>query len=298
MYRLLRYSPFLSQLVVTRRCNLSCKYCFEFDDHSEPVPLEQLKARVDKVASLGSFALELTGGEPLLHPHIVELVAHARPHRFTMLGMITNAFLLDRQKVEALNQAGLTDMQVSVDGVEPNNITVKVLRPLRRKLEMLARHARFRVILSGVVGSSAPYGEVAEVITFAKDHGFRPRVLLLHGQDGQLGLDPAELSTYRRVQRLIGRHIQDLLSYQERLIRGREAPFRCRAGSRYLYIDEHGLVHWCSQTRDEFSKPLMEYTHADLKQQFYTYKDCHPRCTIGCARNCSWVDRFFSQLRT
>jgi hypothetical protein len=45
--RRLRYAPFLSQLVVTRRCNLSCAYCTEFDHVSAPVAAEVLRARID-----------------------------------------------------------------------------------------------------------------------------------------------------------------------------------------------------------------------------------------------------------
>jgi len=294
-YRRLRYSPFLCHLVVTRRCNLKCGYCHEFDRTSAPVPADELRRRIDKVARLGSFGLEFSGGEPLLHPEITELVAHARPYGFTRLGMISNAFLLKRETVERLNAAGLTQMQVSVDGVRPNEITVKVLDRLRKRLQLLARHARFKVVLSGVVGSQVPSGEVEQVIRFARDHGFRPRVLLIHDAEGQLALAPAQLQAYRKAQRMIGRHYRNVFDYQERLIKGKTAPFKCRSGSRYLYIDEGGVVRWCSQQREECGKPLLDYTHDDLRDQFYTFKDCHERCTIGCARSCSSMDRLFAQ---
>lgn len=294
-YHRYRYSPFLCQLVVTRRCNLTCGYCHEFDRSSEPVPADELRRRIDWVAELGTFGLEFSGGEPLMHPQLTELVAHARPYGFTMLAMITNAFLLRRDTIEQLNVAGLTEMQVSVDGVKPNEVTVKVLDRLRRQLELLSKHARFKVVLSGVVGSAVPSQEVEQVIRFARDHGFRPRVLLVHDAEGQLALEPEQLQDYRRAQRMIGRHYKNLFDYQERLLRGQTAPFRCRSGSRYLYVDEDGMVRYCSQQREEFGKPLLSYTREDLKEQFYTFKDCHERCTIGCARSCSSVDRLFFQ---
>ena len=295
-YRRIRYSPFLCQLVVTRRCNLSCKYCSEFDQVSAPVDADVLRRRIDHIAELGSFGLELTGGEPLLHPELIPLVRHASAYRFRMLGMITNAFLITAQIIEDLNEAGLTDLQISVDGVQPNETTIKVLRPLLPKLELVARHARFNVVLSAVVGSGAPFAEVAEVIHFARDHGFRPRILLLHRPDGQLALSLEDLHAYRDLKRLIGRHYKDLFDYHTPLITKGEAPFRCRAGSRYLYINEDGMAHWCAQTKHVFGKPLLEYTPEDLRQQFYAYKACNPSCTIGCARSCSMPDRWFSQL--
>jgi hypothetical protein len=58
--------------------------------------------------------------------------------------------------IDALNGADLTDMQISVDGVNPNDVTVKTLQPLPKKLELLAEKATFRVVMSGVIGSAPP----------------------------------------------------------------------------------------------------------------------------------------------
>jgi MoaA/NifB/PqqE/SkfB family radical SAM enzyme len=294
MLRRLLYSPFLSQLVVIRRCNLSCGYCNEFDDVSDPVPTEELKRRIEKIRELGSFAIELTGGEPMMHPDIADLVAHAKRQRFRKVMMISNAFLLNEKKVEALNAAGLDDMQVSVDGVEPNDVTVKVLKPLRPKLEMLARTAKFRVTLSGVIGSSSSR-EVLEVIAFAKSHGMRPRVLLIHSGDGQLRLNEEERELYKRVKQEIGGRYREAGDYRSRLLATGSAPFRCRSGSRYLYVDEFGIVRWCSQQMHHFGIKLADYTHDDLRRQFHTKKGCEDKCTIGCSRSTSAPDEWRSQ---
>ncbi|NIR53743.1 MAG: hypothetical protein GWM98_03490, partial [Nitrospinaceae bacterium] len=94
----------------------------------------------------------------------------------------------------------------------------KVLNPLKKQLTALARHARFKVVLSGVLGS-APPEEALEVIAFAQDHGFTPRVLLLHNDRGELHLSHEELSVYREVQRRLGSRMKDAHEYRERLIR-------------------------------------------------------------------------------
>jgi hypothetical protein len=80
------------------------------------------------------------------------------------------------------------------------------------------------------------------------------------------------------------------------MARGR-SPFRCRAGSRYLYVDQEGIVHWCAQTAEAFGIPLAEYSADDLRRQYNTHKACNPRCTIGCARSCSRPDQWFPQAR-
>ncbi len=63
--------PLMAHVVVTRRCNLACGYCTEFDATSPPVPLAALKARIDRLAELGTVFVTLTGGEPLLHPDLI-----------------------------------------------------------------------------------------------------------------------------------------------------------------------------------------------------------------------------------
>jgi MoaA/NifB/PqqE/SkfB family radical SAM enzyme len=290
----LRFSPFLAQLVVIRRCNLSCGYCNEFDETSPPVPVDVLRARIDRLKELGTFSLELTGGEPMLHPDIFDLIAHARKRDFYKVMMISNAYLLSEKKVKLLNEAGLMEMQVSVDGVLPNDVTVKVLKPMLPKLRMLAKTAKFKVVLSGVLGACKPE-EALAVIQTAKELGFRPRVLVLHDGTGQMQLSVEERLVLSQVRREMGGRFKEAHDYRDRILNEGTAPFKCRAGSRYLYVDEHGDIAWCSQTRGVFKKALLDYSPDDLRAQFYTKKSCADACTIGCVRTQSAYDEWRQQ---
>lgn len=290
----LLYSPFLVQLVVIRRCNLSCGYCNEFDKTSDPVPFDELCHRIDKIYELGAWSLEFTGGEPLEHPQLVELVRYARAKGFHQLELISNGYLWNERMVHALNESGLDKLQISVDGVTPNGVTVKVLEPLRKKLETIAKHAKFKVTVSGVVGS-APPGEALQVVQFAKAHGLRPRVLLVHDGDGQIKLTPEQAQEYAQIKDAIGERFNEARDYRTRLMNDGKAPFKCRSGSRYLYVDEFGMVRWCSQTRDRWGVPLAEYSLDELKRQFDTKKGCNAGCTVGCVRSCSAPDRWRGQ---
>lgn len=292
----LRYGPFHAQLVVIRRCNLSCGYCNEFDETSDAIDPALLRARIDKLAALGTLAIEFTGGEPLLHPEIVDLVSYATRKGFAQRKLISNAYLLSPEKVRELNRAGLTHMQISLDGAKPNDVTVKVLKPLAKKLEHVKQNADFIVTLSAVVGA-APPDEVREVIEFAQTHGFRPRVLLIHGGDGQLELSRENVDLYRSIEERLGRRWRQAGNYRSRLLETGRAPFKCRAGSRYLYVDEFGKVRWCSQTREFWGKDLLEYGLSDLREQFDTIKGCNASCTVGCVRNNSKMDEWRPQRR-
>src|SRR5271169_6197151 len=67
--------PILAHIIPTRRCNLSCTYCNEYDDHSKPVALETMHQRVDRLAELGTTIITISGGEPLLHPELDQVIA-------------------------------------------------------------------------------------------------------------------------------------------------------------------------------------------------------------------------------
>ena len=70
--------PVLAHLIPIRRCNLSCTYCNEFDNFSKPIALEVMFRRVDRLARLGTTIVTISGGEPLLHPHLEEVVGRIR----------------------------------------------------------------------------------------------------------------------------------------------------------------------------------------------------------------------------
>src|SRR5262249_12745075 len=147
--------PLITHLVITRRCNLSCTYCFEYDKVSPPVPYDLLCERIDHLARLRSIFVTLTGGESLLHPDVARLVAHVRARGMTPF-VNTNAYLLTRKWIDAFNAAELAGMQISIDNVRPNAQSKKSLELVLPKLRLLAAHARFRVRINTVLGSGPP----------------------------------------------------------------------------------------------------------------------------------------------
>src|SRR5580704_4470234 len=110
--------PVLAHIVPTRRCNLSCTYCNEFDDVSKPVPAAEMLRRIDLLAALGTSIISFSGGEPLLHPDLDDLIVGIR-RRGSIAGMITNGYLLTADRIRKLNRAGLEHMQISIDNVMP-----------------------------------------------------------------------------------------------------------------------------------------------------------------------------------
>src|SRR5580698_4036091 len=148
-----RYNPLLAQLVVTRRCNLACGYCNEYDDFSPPVPLRDLLARVNHLAALKTASITFTGGEPLLHPDLDRIIRAARDHGM-IVTIITNGFRLTRKWIDRFNAAGLQGMQISIDNLEPDAVSMKSLASVKGKLALLSKHAKFKVNVNSVLGIS------------------------------------------------------------------------------------------------------------------------------------------------
>src|SRR5258705_856719 len=105
--------PILVHLIPMRRCNLSCAYCNEYDAVSQPVPLEVMLRRVDKLAELGTPAITISGGEPLMHPELTSIIARIH-ERGMIVKLITNGYFLSLPRTDALKRHGLEHLQISI----------------------------------------------------------------------------------------------------------------------------------------------------------------------------------------
>ena len=290
--------PLLVQIIPIRRCNIDCGYCNEYDKVSEPVPPAVLKSRIDKLKQLGTSVVAFSGGEPMLHPQLDDLIRHIRRHGM-MAGLITNGYFLVPKRIQELNEAGLDFLQISIDNVEPDEVSKKSLRLLDRKLQHLKEHATFDVNINSVLGGGIKNPEDARTINNrARELGFSTSIGIIHDAAGRLKpLGPVEHKVYDEVSAAIsgaGQVLKNLYSgirsFQDNLADGNPNEWRCRAGARYLYICENGLVHYCSQQRGYPAVPLETYSLDDIRREFDTPKPCAPYCTVGCVHRVSTMD--------
>jgi len=273
------------------------RFC-KIDDNSPPVPLEELLARVDHLAELGCLVLSLTGGESFMQPNLDEVVARAVSHGMVVTS-ISNAYPITKGWIERMNDAGLSLLQVSVDNVEPNEVSQKSWSKIKKRLLLLKEHAKFKLNVNAVLGSSPPR-QTRELIDEIRSLGFYMTVGLLHDQQGQIdaGLIGDILPEfYEEMQALCNKSFFHRFGegWEQKMLRGGTAPWRCRAGARYLYVDEYGKVAYCSQRRSEPGIALLDYTREDLKREFDRPKGCEESCTIACVRRASSLDEWRPQ---
>ena len=285
--------PMLVTLIATRRCNLSCGYCNEYDEVSKPVPLDAMFERVDSLARLGTAIVTISGGEPLLQPGLDQIVRRIRRHGI-IATVITNGYLLTERRINELNDAGLDYLQISIDNVKPDDVSMKSLKVLDQKLVLLSRLSRFSTNVNCVIGGGIKNPEDALVVAErARKLGLSVSVGVIHDGEGQARpLTEQEQRVYTSIRGAGGRSFAILNRFQDKSAAGEPNDWRCRAGARYFYVDEFGLVHWCSQQRGYPAAPLQTYSTGDIRREYLTEKSCAPYCTIACVHRASTLDNW------
>jgi hypothetical protein len=183
-------------------------------------------------------------------------------------------------------------MQISIDNVMPDDVSKKSLKVLDKKLQLLAEHADFHVNINSVIGGGIHNPMDALTVSHrAIELGFTSTVGIIHDHEGQLRpLSETERNVFLRIKKLEKKNYSRFNWFQDDIAWGRANDWRCRAGARYLYVCEDGLVHYCSQQRGYPGKPLADYTVEDIRREYLTEKGCAPLCTVSCVHQVSYFD--------
>ena len=248
--------------------------------------------RLDQLADLGTTIVTFSGGEPLLHPDLDQLIAHVRS-RGMIAGMITNGYLLTRAAREQLNDAGLDHMQISIDNVMPDEVSKKSLKVLDKKLQILSEHALFHVNINSVLGGGIHNPEDALVVgKRALELGFTSTVGIIH--DGERATAAHRRARAQGVPGDEELREEELLADQL-LSRttSRTAGPATGAAARARAICIFAKTAWCTTARSSavFRPSRWLNTRVDdIRREYLTEKSCAPMCTISCVRQISYFD--------
>ena len=102
-----------------RRCNLTCKHCYSVSadkDFPNELSTDTIKKTMDDLHNFGVPVLILSGGEPMLHPDIFEISAHAKEKGF-YVGLSTNGTLIDESNIQDIVDADYNYVGISIDGM-------------------------------------------------------------------------------------------------------------------------------------------------------------------------------------
>jgi hypothetical protein len=242
-----------------------------------------LRERIDALHRLRVINIAMLGGEPLLHSRIADVIAYA--DREAQVSMTTNAFLLSDKVIDDLNASGLANLQVSIDAARPDRTQYiqKTLKPLKPKLDRLAARARFDVHCT-VVLTPGGHAMAREILDELRVYPFFVSLNLMHGPTGAVEVEGPEMEALWTEHMRSGRSFSMLEEEYGR------PEWHCRAGRRFLYVDEHGLVQYCSAQMGRLGKPVLEYGPADLAEHGAIKKGCEKGCSILCTYRDSLLD--------
>ena len=285
--RLLDRKPLQCSFYVTDRCNLDCSYCTEYDNAKPHPALADLKRWLHKVRSLGTMRIALVGGEPLLHPDIVEIVRYCRELGFAT-SLTTNGFLLNRELIRELDAAGLEVMQISVDRMTPSPITKKSFKTILPKLDEF-KDSRIQLHITGVICEDTLADSRAVLLT-GLERGIPTEIRLVHADPQRFfrvnrGDTTAlrELLEWMIAAKRKGMKIhtnEAILQYQLGLLNGERLDWTCTAGYKIFFVSAQGQFWLCSMQRNE--KHIMDITLDDLFAN-YRKKACQDGCGVYCA---------------
>jgi len=113
--------PFKANLEINRLCNLKCIHCIDKEDStlSYQPSIAQIESTLQQLAELGTFSLEISGGEPFYRKDCLDILKLARSMGFK-LSLVTNATLLDSKMIAELASINIASVHVSLHAITPD----------------------------------------------------------------------------------------------------------------------------------------------------------------------------------
>ena len=200
---------------VTDRCNFRCQYCMPADglpwlDREEILSFEEIERLVSVMAEMGVTDLRLTGGEPLVRREFPRLVGMlAAVPGLEDLSLTTNAYLLERD-AEALVEAGITRVNVSIDSLQRDRFFQLTRRDslpqVLRGLEAIGRHPEVRPVkVNAVALRDFTEEEALPFAEFARSTSYQVRFIEFMPLDGDQAWSRDQVLTGEEIRAIIDR---------------------------------------------------------------------------------------------
>ena len=120
-YAFIGHRPSTVHICITDRCNLTCRHCDIWKlPTSKELDFDTWKGIIDRFERwLGPFSLKFAGGEPLVRKETLELTRYCRSKGITV-GINTNGTLINKKTAKELLDAGVNEINVSLDAIDPD----------------------------------------------------------------------------------------------------------------------------------------------------------------------------------
>ncbi len=293
--------PGFCQFAITNACNAQCRFCSFSRTEGSPKNrcFAETGRAIDAIAVLaarGIRYLVITGGEPLLHPGLGDIVIAAARCGLNVM-LVTNAALLEERRIEELAKSGLSGFLISVDAMDESaherHRGLPGVCERIKKANSVINRLRLSSTASVTMSRLVDYRAVP---AFLRSLGFSSVTFsypLLHLKSNFLGYAASELLQYsddelieafEQVKRMKKRFLvvnpTPSLEEMQRFIRKEPQRYPCLAGYKYFYLDWHFQLWRCHN----WEKPLCNVFEYDGSQNV---RDGCTGCMIDCYRDAS-----------
>lgn len=294
--------PGFCQFGINNACNAGCEFCsFNIDALPKAewrfVPLSKARQAIDILVRHGMRYLVITGGEPMLHPDLYAIMAHARSRGMVVI-LVTNGSRLNPKSIQALKDNGLSSIIISIDAAsaEAHESNRKLARVCTRIQQANTVLRRLRIQSTASVTMSRLIDDYDALPAFLEGLGFSSVTFsypLTTLGSSFLGFADSGLVTYsteelleafEAVKRLKSRmHVLNptaSIEDMQRSLRQQPQRFSCLGGYKYFYLDWQLMLWRCHY----WEKPLCSIFEFD---DSYRVRDGCTRCMIDCYRDAS-----------
>jgi len=287
------------------RCNLRCKHCYQeaFQDPGFELPvLLKIADRIfkwheqecERAAARIPLFLNLTGGEPCLHPDFPALLHYLKKSR-PRLGILSNGILIDEQSAGRFAESGVRFVQLSVEGGPETHDEIRGGRSFAETIKAgrILKKAGIRLIWS-FTAHSANFMEFATVAEIARSQGvdrlWTDRLIPASGADAPRPLDALQTQDYLRLLEKARRKAEKRGSGTEiflgRALQFQAAggrPYHCRAGRELVAIMPNGDLYPCRRlplaVGNVLDRPLEELYATETMERLRSFTapaECGP----------------------
>ena len=165
--------PTMAMVEITNRCNMSCPVCFANSSAApSDIKIEVVKSRINKLLLIaGAIPLQISGGEPTLHPDLPEIIEFAKSSGFKNIELISNGIRISREPdyLPILKKAGLTAVYLQFDGLSKEThlaIRGRNMIKVRRKSVQAIRKAKLCCTLAIAVARGINDREIGDIIRY------------------------------------------------------------------------------------------------------------------------------------
>jgi MoaA/NifB/PqqE/SkfB family radical SAM enzyme len=265
------FHPIIAYLFTEYKCNLSCKYCWAYDNRVKGMTEGMAREAIDWLHSTTCRVLALMGGEVLLRPSFVHKVAYYAAKKGFFTYIPTNGRLLTPDVIDRLADAGVATFNLAVDAVDVKDGLPKALNPIRPAFDYLVtKQYRYGYtvflninICRHNLDDVRELTEIARAARISTDYHINEPPL--HEQtnfkflnDNPTYIRPEDygavdatidwLIDKQRAGYLMANSIERLAQMKEFMRGGHAEPWNCRAGQNTVIIRVDGTLAPCFPT--------------------------------------------------